>query len=220
VWEGVRPLLAHPSFAPDVPGRRDRPADITRVTLDGAADSLAADVRAAVDGPIVLVGHSSGGIVLPGLAARLGARVVHLVFVAGLCARDGEQVADTVLAGQDAGTIERLAQLRREHRGAMLEPDPPGSAPTIADERLVMSIESLNLMSQTVSWAGVPPTLGRTWVRCLRDRIQPRAMQARLAENCSATEVIDIDSGHTPALGAPAALATILDDLASRVRAG
>ena len=65
-----------------------------------------------------------------------------------------------------------------------------------------------------MSWKGVPPTLERTFVRCLRDAIQPRAMQAQLAANCGASTVIDIDSGHTPAIGAPVELAAILDRIA------
>ena len=84
VWAAVQAALAHASIAVDLPGRADRVADIADVALDAAAASLAADVDAAVDGPLVLVGHSAGGIVLPALAARLGERVRHLVFVAGL----------------------------------------------------------------------------------------------------------------------------------------
>ena len=125
-----------------------------------------------------------------------------------------------MLPGGEADVLERLADMRRQYRGTMLAPEPPGSAPTIGDEQVAMPIDSLNFMTQTVSWRGVPPTLPRTWVRCLRDRIQPRDLQARLAENCAATSVIDIDSGHTPALAAPVDLAAILDDVATHVAAG
>jgi hypothetical protein len=55
---------------------------------------------------------------------------------------------------------------------------------------------------------------GRTFVRCLRDRIQPRVLQAKLIENCGATSVVDLDSGHTPAVSVPAELARILDRVA------
>ena len=99
----------------------------------------------------------------------------------------------------------------------MLEADGlHGTAPTVDDVTAAMGIESMNYMTQTVSWKGVPPTLERTFVRCLRDGIQPREMQARLAANCGASSVVDIDSGHTPALTAPVELAAILDRIAER----
>ena len=69
-------------------------------------------------------------------------------------------------------------------------------------------------------WRGVPGGLPRTFVRCLRDRIQPPELQAKLIENCGATAVIDIDSGHTPALACPAELAQILDGVTGSAARG
>src|SRR5205823_8224421 len=77
-WDGVVATLRHPALAVDLPGRRYRPADLTRATLERSARSAAADVDAAGLGAIVLVGHSSGGLVLPQLTSLLGGRVRHL----------------------------------------------------------------------------------------------------------------------------------------------
>ena len=217
IWRAVQDHLRHPSIAVDLPGRRDRPGDITRITIDDAAQSAATDVVAATDDRLVLVGHSAGGIVLPALTALLDGRVEHLVFVAGLSAPDGAAVVETVRPGYASTMAERLEELRESYRDHMLEADGlHGTASTVDDVKAAMGIESLNFMTQTMSWAGVPATLERTFVRCLRDGIQPRAMQAQLAENCGASTVVDIDSGHTPAISAPVELAAILDRIADR----
>ncbi len=210
VWSEVQAAMSSPTIAVDLPGRRSRPADITRVTVEQAADAVAADVRDAVEGDVVLVAHSVAGTVLPSVAARLGARVRHLVFVAGVTAPEGELPLEQFLPGQTAVVAGRLDELRREHQGASLE---------AMDVKTASSIDSLNLSSQPMTWAGVPASLGRTFVRCLRDPIQPRDMQARFAASCGAGAIIDIDAGHTAAIDEPVALAAILDDIASRVAA-
>jgi pimeloyl-ACP methyl ester carboxylesterase len=216
VWEKVQTHVRHRSAALNIPGRADRVAPIAEVTLADAATSLAADVEEATSDSLVLVGHSAGGIMLPGLAARLGARVLHLVFVAGLCAPNGERVISTVRpdAADDLGR--RLAALRDEFAGCMLDPDRPVDGMHGIDTATAAGIDSLNLMSQVVSWDGVPDALPRTFVRCTRDRIQPPALQAALIENCAASDVIDLESGHTPALSVPVELAAILDRIADR----
>lgn len=217
VWRAVQSALRHASVAVDLPGRRDRVAGIAELTIDAAATSVAADIAATSEGPVVLVGHSAAGVVLPGVAARLSERVEHLVFVAGLCARDGERVITTVRPDAVEDMAARLARDRVEFRGAMLDPDPALDGVTAVATEVAMPIDSLNFMSQTVSWRGVRPGTPRTFVRCLRDRIQPRALQAKLIENCGATSVVDLDSGHTPAVAVPAALAGILDQVADDV---
>lgn len=210
VWADVRAAMSSPTFAVDLPGRGSRPAPITTITIEQAADSVAADVRAAVEGDVVLVAHSVAGTVLPSVAARLGDRVRHLVFVAGVTAPEGELPLEQFLPGQAEVVAARLVELRREHGDATLE---------AMDVKTASSIDSLNLSMQPMTWAGVAAALGRTFVRCLRDPIQPRDMQARFAASCGAGEVVDIDAGHTPAIDAPATLAAILDDVVARVEA-
>jgi pimeloyl-ACP methyl ester carboxylesterase len=212
VWGAVQEHLRSPSIAVDLPGRRDRPGDLTSITIDDAAASVAVDVDATTSGRVVLVGHSVAGIILPALAARLDGRVDHLVFVAGLCAEDGAVVVDTVRPGRRADMMARLEELRDRYRGHMLATDAVDTtAPTIDDTKVAMGIESLNFMNQPVTWAGVPSTVPRTWVRSLRDPIQSRDLQAQLVVNCGASAVVDIDAGHTAAVDTPAELAAVLD---------
>ena len=210
IWRRTRAAMRSPTFAVDLPGRATRPADITRVTVEQAADSVAADLRAAVEGDLVLVGHSVAGTVLPSVAARLDGRVRHLVFIAGItAAQDGHLPMESFLGGQEERVARRMASFRQEHEGATLED---------LDVRTSSAIDSLNFASQPMMWAGVQESIGRTFVRCLNDPIQPRTLQDRLISACGATEVFDIDSGHTPAQDAPEVLAEILDGILDALR--
>lgn len=208
VWRETQAALVHPSFAVDVPGRRGRPADITTVTVDQAAESIASDVGEAVQGDVVLVGHSVAGTMLPSVTARLGDRVRHLVFVAGITAPDGVLPLESFLTGQADAVAARLRDHRRRHGGQTAES---------LDVKTASAIDSLNFSSQPMSWAGVSAALGRTFIRCLRDPIQPRALQDHFIASCGATTVLDIDAGHTPALDAPEALAVLLDRIIAEV---
>jgi pimeloyl-ACP methyl ester carboxylesterase len=214
VWQRVQALLSLPSVAVDLPGRRDRIAGIADVSLEAATDSIIGDVDAVASGPLVLVGHSAGGILLPALAAHWADRLQGLVFVAGLCAPDGEKVTSTVRPDAVAEFESRLASLREQFRDCMLDPAPTVTGMRAIDEATALGIDSLNYMDQTVSWEGVPD-VPSTFVRCLRDRIQPRPLQAKLISNSRASHVVDLDSGHTPALTAPEHLASILSAIAS-----
>ncbi|HKA05469.1 MAG TPA: alpha/beta hydrolase [Acidimicrobiales bacterium] len=221
-WDRVVARLRHPAIAIDLPGRRYNPADLTVGTLERSARSAAADIEADGAGPMVLVGHSSGGLILPALATLVGGSVRHLVFVAGLIAPDGGHVA-TAIVGEDGSSVaQQRRSLLREHAGTTFGGFLPGEAPApttfrrVDDERIVGAIESLNLMYQTVRWDGVAPSLPRTFVRCLRDPIQPRSLQAQLIAASGAAEVVDLDCDHTPALSAPDELAALLDAIAAR----
>ena len=128
----------------------------------------------------------------------------HLVFVAGLSAEHGELPTEVFMPGRAEAIADRLAELRERFGGHTLES---------LDIKVASSIDSLNFCSQPMDWSGAPPSVPRTFVRCLRDPIQSRDVQERLAAHCGARRVIDIDTGHTPAIDAPADLAGLLDGL-------
>jgi pimeloyl-ACP methyl ester carboxylesterase len=146
VWSDVQAQLQNDSLAVDLPGRADRVADIADVPIDAAAASLATDVDAGSEGAVVLVGHSAGGIVLPALAARLGDRVTHLVFVAGLSAKHGETVIATVRPEAEAFLAERLTAMREEFAGCMLAPEPSIAGVRAIDAKTAAPLDSLNYM--------------------------------------------------------------------------
>ena len=224
IWAETVANLEGPAVAIDLPGRRHRPADLTTATIEASSAAAAADITAAGPDRVILVGHSSGGLILPSLAARLGARVCHLVFVAGLVAEDGHSVSEVISPGDPGSARSARDELRARYAGTTFGGLAKGEAPVETDLRVtedvraVGSIESLTLMYQPVSWSGVSPSIPRTFIRCLADPIQPRDMQARLIKSAGADEVIDIDADHTPAASRPDELAAILNEVAGRYR--
>ncbi len=120
VWNEVQQDLPVPSLALDLPGRGRNPSDLSRVTVDLAVRRAVADIVELTSGPIVLVAHSIGGAVSPGILALLGDRAVHVVHIAAVAAAQGElplavaslEFLDHILADADA--------LREALRGATL----------------------------------------------------------------------------------------------------
>lgn len=101
-WDRLVPFLdgdGRRVVAVDLPGRGAHPADLATVTVDDEVASVLADVRLAStdaddDGPVVLVAHSSGGLVVPGVVAGLvdrtgRPRVRHVVLIAALVPPEG-----------------------------------------------------------------------------------------------------------------------------------
>src|SRR4051812_8860360 len=89
-WDRLLPFLDRPAFAVDLPGRNGKPADFASLTVDDEAASVVADVEAeAIEGPIILVAHSSGGLVVPAVVAALGDRVARVVLNAALVPAEG-----------------------------------------------------------------------------------------------------------------------------------
>ena len=117
-WDVLRPHLERPSLAPDLPGRRDKPADPMTLTVDECVRSFADDVRAADPGDVVLVAHSSGGLFAPGIAAELADRVRHVVLDVAQVPPDGGTGLDAMKESHRARIIEGMDWAREQREGA------------------------------------------------------------------------------------------------------
>ena len=91
-WEYVIPLLearGHRVVAPNLPASGGDPAPFENANLVTYATRIAAAID-ELSGPVVLVGHSMGGIVSSQVAEWRPERLAAVVYVVGLLLRPGE----------------------------------------------------------------------------------------------------------------------------------
>jgi pimeloyl-ACP methyl ester carboxylesterase len=221
MWDPVRSRLASPSLAVDLPGRRYRPADLGEVTIADWITSVVTDIEEAGLTEVVLVGHSSGGYVLPGVAAALAARSVPvlqgLVFVSATVPAHGERPLDYL-----RDDIRTLASDHREltlesARGRTIGGLRPGEPPIETDLEIVengprMGLEAPRVLFEPVSWTGFPSEVPRVYVRALRDKVIPPELADRMISAMGGAEVIDLDAGHRSYDTHPAELAAVIDE--------
>jgi pimeloyl-ACP methyl ester carboxylesterase len=222
-WDRLVPLLDAPALAVDLPGRAGKEVDMMEVTVDDGVSSVLADLRdARVGGEIVVVAHSSGGLVVPGVVAGLAGRTRHIVLNAasvppeGGCGLDCMQprhregveafVAATRESGQVATTPipDDPERLRSSYGGDPLDDD---TLAFIADPSRVVT-DSFNTYYQPVRWSLIGDT-PVTYVRNLHDRPIPLPMQDEMLARLPGVRVVDMDTGHIPPVTHPADFAAI-----------
>jgi pimeloyl-ACP methyl ester carboxylesterase len=91
-WEKTVPLLeaaGHTAIAVDLPGHGDDPTPIANCTLNASVAAARAAIEAQSE-PVVLVGHSLGGLTISQTAETIPERIDTLVYLSAFLLRDGE----------------------------------------------------------------------------------------------------------------------------------
>jgi pimeloyl-ACP methyl ester carboxylesterase len=225
-WDRLLPYLDQPALAVDMPGRNGKPADFGTLSVEEEVASVVADVRAAdLADPIVLVAHSSGGLVVPGVVEGLGGRVTHIVLSAALVPAEGARGVDCLKPAHRDGLIASMEQSRRDGTvitlpGAPENPEPfrttYGGDP-LDDDTLAYMVDPVRCVSdtvnhyfQTVRWlpiADVPVT----YLLNLRDRpVRPEAQEEMVTHLPKPPRIVRLDTGHIPAVTDPQGFAELV----------
>jgi pimeloyl-ACP methyl ester carboxylesterase len=229
-WDLVLERMTAPALALDVPGRGDRPADVERLTLPQALDSLASDVGAAdagTAGPVILVAHSSGGLLVPGLVDRLGRRVRRVILLAASVTTDGGTGMDCMKPRHAEGLRAMRAASRRGVARAVTPPDPPPAerlrtawGTSLTDEQIAFVThpsrwvsDTINFYDEPLDWSAVRE-LPCTYVLTVHDTAVPPELQEVMASRVAAA-VIPLASGHLPHVTMPDVIAALCDGAAA-----
>ena len=226
-WDRLIPHLDQPALAVDLPGRNDKPADLATLTVDDEVASVLADVEAAgLDDPIVVVAHSSGGLVVPGVVAGLGSRVSHVVLNAASVPPEGGRGLDCMQDRHREGVLVAIEMAERD--GIVLTTQGPPADPEafrgtyggdpLDDESLAFVVDPVRCVCDTlhhyfqpVHWSIVPDDLAVTYVLNERDRPVPPALQETMVARLPhAPTVVRVDTGHVPPVTDPAGFAAIV----------
>lgn len=225
----------------DLAGLATEPGGIKGVTLaDNAAHVVGVLERVREHGPVVLVGHSRGGITLTAVANARPDLVDRLVYVSAWAPVDldvGDYYAEpemaafdpTAVAGAMVANPADVGLLRSNFRTA--DPDVLAGLKAAfladgTDDEFRVFLNSFqpdeNLdagdtedRAQAASWG----TLPRTYVRLTQDASMPLAMQDRLIREADALtpdnpyDVRDLSSSHLGWLVHPAPAADLLAEV-------
>jgi pimeloyl-ACP methyl ester carboxylesterase len=224
-WDRVVPLLGPAVLAVDLPGRGDHPSDLGSLEVDDEVRSVVADVKAAdLEPPVVVVAHSSGGLVVPGVVSALGDSVSHVVLNAASIPPEGGRGLECMQERHREGVLRAYESLKASGK-AMLTPGPPSDPEAfrnaygvpLDDEDLAFVVDPVRCVVDTmshyfqpISWKSVPE-VPVTYVVNLLDRPVPEPLQREMiARLARPPRVIELQSGHVPAVVMPRKFAAIV----------
>jgi pimeloyl-ACP methyl ester carboxylesterase len=187
------------------------------------------DIKAAgLAEPVVLVAHSSGGLVIPGVVAALQDQIASVVLNAALVPAEGLCGIDCMKERHREGLRLTVAAAERDGRVITL-PGPPDDPETfrgayggdpLDDETLMFVVDPVRCVADTVHhyfqpvyWSGVAG-LPITYVLNERDRpVLPEAQDEMAQRLPQPATTIRVDSGHLLPVTAPATFAKILAEV-------
>jgi pimeloyl-ACP methyl ester carboxylesterase len=212
-----------------VPLVRDAGIDVRAVDL--ARDGYASDVASvqavldAVDGEVVLLGHSYGGAVITDAGVHPSVR--HLVYLSAFSLDDGETCAS---AATSAPGIDRISHAGRPNLGHAMIPHDDGTSTLTRDGARACLYADVD--DDTFAWAfarlgpqrndtfGATPRhvawreKPSTYVVCTEDQAVHPDLQRILAGRC--TTAVEWPIGHSPFVNRPELVADLVVDLARR----
>ena len=214
-WEHLVPELAnrgHDSVAMDLP------VDVPDATLADYVEAVV-DALAPVTEPVVLVGHSMGGLVIPHVADRRP--VSRLVFICAMFANLPDPPLGVELPSITQATFDS-SLLTIDDQVTTISPEAAVAAffgdcdPAVAE----WAADQLRPQGRAPATPLVAPwpAVRSSVIVCTDDR--SRDYQSLVVAPRLAVEAIELPGGHSPFLSRPAALADVLDRIAQEVRTG
>lgn len=211
-WEGVYQILTKKGYKVSV---------VQNPTLS-LADDVAATRRiiAAQDGPLVLVGHSYGGVVIT--EAGNDPKVTRLVYVAAFAPDAGESVnalikdsppgapVPPILPPQDGYLFLDKAKF---HDSFAADVDAERAA-FMADSQVPWGVDALGGAVGEPAWRSKP-----SWyLVASEDRMIPPPAQRFMAERAGST-VVEVAGSHAVYVSQPRAVAELIEAAAGEVKA-
>jgi pimeloyl-ACP methyl ester carboxylesterase len=202
-------------LAVDLPGRRRKPADLTTITVADWVDSVVEDVENALLGDVIVVGHSMGGLTVPGVVARLGAtRVREMILAAAFIPPQGSSVVDTL-----GGPLAPLARMGTRIGKSTVMPSAAAkltfwNAMSRDQRRYAVARlypESARVVTERADRSDLPAEVPRTWIMTLRDRALSARQQRQCIKSLGGVDTLFcIDTCHDLMYSEPRQLAAIL----------
>lgn len=206
-WEKVTPWLTqqgHTVLEVDLPGYGSEKAPASEVTLQKYVEKISSVIEQAKE-PVILVGHSLGGLAISQAAEYISEKIESLVYVTAFLLKDGECMLDYIQKDQ-ASVVSNSLVFSED-----------GSEVIVKEERL---IDSFYAKCDTTDIERIKPLLApqaanvfatklritdakfgqipRYYIECLQDQAITHRTQKKMYSLTPCQKVFTIDTDHSP----------------------
>ncbi len=230
VWDSLRAALEDQGYAaitPDMPGNSRNPATPEQINMAGCLRAVE-ESCAGISGPLLIVGHSGGGVVATQVAEVMAERVAGVAYIAGMMLPSGVGFAE--LAGEAQKTYLEAAGIWphlvwSEDRQSSTVPakaicdvflqDLPHEQAMAAAQHFCAQPEGTRAL--VAEWT--PERFGklpRLYIEATQDRSVVLPVQRRMQQLVPGASVVSLDTGHVPQVVATDAVADALLSFALR----
>ncbi len=206
-WNKVVPLLqkeGHTVVAPDLPGLGEDKTPISEVTLQAYAARVC-EVVSAQSEPVILLGHSMGGVAITQAAENCSDNIRQLVYLSAFLLQNGEFLLQH--AQQDTESLLLPNMVMAEDKSYATIKD-EGIKPALYADCSDEDVEwaKTRLVSQATAPFATPVNttpenfgrISRVFIECMQDKAISPSIQKKMYTNLACEKVISMDSSHSP----------------------
>lgn len=226
-FELIQPMLeaaGHTVIAPDLPGMGGTDAELAEATLGRWADFVA-DLCVTSEKPVILCGHSRGGLVLSETAERVPSEIAALVYICAMMLPSGLSREQWRERAEPNPAFRAIVQPHPSGIATVI--DRANAAPIFAQlsppdlvekafDRLMAEPDQPRLTELHLSearYGSVP----RHYIECLHDRTIPISDQRMMQALQPCASITSLDADHSPFLSRPRELADALLKIATEI---
>ncbi|CAF1073960.1 unnamed protein product [Adineta steineri] len=220
-WQRVVPLLqahGHRVITMDLLGTGNDHTPLSQVKLVTWVNQVV-DLIKEQETPVILVGHSRGGIIISEVAQRVPENIKLLIYLAAFMIPSGETVSSTVLERKNEDSFVYHTNGTFTIKTDKMVPVLYNTTSSEWIERIpsMLSPEPLNIFSTPLQltddrYGRVP----RAYIECTQDNAISLTLQRLMRDKLPCKYVVTINADHSPFFSAPSELATGLLDLAAK----
>jgi pimeloyl-ACP methyl ester carboxylesterase len=201
----------HRVIAPDLPSLGSDKTPIGEISPHTWADHIC-QVVASETGPVVLVGHSRGGVVISQAAEAMPEKVQTLVYLCAFLLRDGESLLEAAQSDLNAASLVLSNMVIDEDRGSATVREQAIKEAfygCCSDEDV--SLARVLLQPEAMAPLAAPMhttrerfgSVRRVYIECLRDNAITPPFQKEMYSNVHCESVTSIDTDHSPFFSKP-----------------
>ena len=218
-WQFIQPALeaaGHKVVVVELPGHGTDTTPAYKTSIDAYRDKVIAAIN-GVQGKVVLVGHSMGGMVISAVAEQIPERIEKLVYIAGFVPKNGQTLLE--LAQMDPQSL--LGPALMPSADMLTLNLAPADVPPIfcqdgssAIKQMLVdknrpepAIPYINPVSVSAARFG---SVDKYYVRTTMDHAIGINLQDQMLTGAGITKTFSLSSGHCPFLSQPDAVTDIL----------